>query len=110
MSAQISAAKAKEYIKNYSQNLPAGALKSAWIDRSFIDAILALETTHQLDGVRVYLAKYNEDDAEGRFSMGTETIIIVPTVNGIAEESPDVEDAYYDYARLCPPYCDNNGG
>lgn len=110
MSSKISAAKAKQYINNYRQGLPAGSLKSAWLDRDFIDAILALEQTHQLDGVRVYLARYSEDDPQGRFSDGTDTIIIVPTQSGFADGGSDIQDAYYDYSRICPPYCNHDEG
>ena len=110
MSAHISTEKAKEYISNYRQGLPAGSLRSAWIGRSFIDAILALNETHQLDGVRVYLAKYTENDSEGRFTAGSETVIIVPTESGFADPGHDVEDSYYDYSRVCPPYCSNDEG
>lgn len=110
MSSQISAAKAKEYINNYRQGLAPGSLRSAWIDRSFIDAILNLAGSKPLDGVRVYLAKYTENDAQGRFSEGSETVIIVPTETVEEDEGHDVEDAYYDYSRVCPPYCKNDEG
>ena len=110
MSSQISAVKAKEYINNYRQGLPAGSLRSAWIDRSFIDVILSLESTRPLDGVRVYLAKYTEDDANSSFTEGTETVIIVATENVDADPGHDIEDAYYDYSRVCPPYCSNDEG
>ena len=110
MSSKISAVKAKEYINNYRKNLPAGAMRSAWIDRSFIDAIIELEGTKQLDGVRVYLAKYNEDDGEGRFSEGNDTIIIVPTEDLSGDAGHDVEEDYFDYSRICPPYCRNDRG
>ena len=110
MSSQISATKAREYINNYRQGLPAGSLRSAWIDRSFIDAILALANTHPLDGVRIYLARYTEDDVNDRFSEGTETVIIVATENADADPGHDIEDAYYDYSRVCPPYCSNDEG
>ncbi len=110
MSSQISAVKAKEYIGNYRQGLPAGSLRSAWLDRDFIDAILALESTHQLDGIRVYLAKYSEDDPDERFSADTDTIIVVPTQGGVTRGGNDIESAYYDYSRVCPPYCDGDEG
>lgn len=110
MSSQISAVKAKEYINNYRQGLPPGALRSAWIDKSFIDAVISLNSTTQLDGVRVYLAKYTEDDAEGRFSEGSDTVIIVPTESEGGDPGHDIEDAYYDYSRVCPPYCNNDEG
>lgn len=110
MSANISAAKAKEYINNYRDGLPAGVMRSAWIDRSFIDAILALNDTHQLDGVRIYLARYTETDQDGRFSEGGDTMIIVPTQSGFGEPGHDIEDSYYDYARVCPPYCSHDEG
>lgn len=110
MSSQISALKAKEYINNYRQGLPAGALRSAWIDKSFIDAIIDLNSTEQLDGVRVYLAKYTENDADGRFSEGSETVIIVPTASDAGDTGRDIEDAYYDYSRVCPPYCNQDEG
>ncbi|MCP9749673.1 hypothetical protein [Ferruginibacter sp. HRS2-29] len=105
MSSKISADKAKVYINNYRQGLPPGALKSAWLDRDFIDAILALEQTHQLDGVRVYMARYSEDDPQGRFSANTDTVIIVPT-----EAETDIEDAYFNYSKICPPYCNHDVG
>jgi hypothetical protein len=110
MSSPISVTKAKAYIDHYRDGLAPGALRSAWIGRSFIDAILALEDTHQLDGVRVYLAKYNENDPDGRFSADNDTIIIVPTEGGIAGTGRDIESAYHDYSRLCPPYCDGDEG
>lgn len=110
MSSKISAAKAKEYINNYRQGLSSGSLRSAWINRDFIDAIIALDPTRQLDGVRVYLAKYTEDDTEGRFTAGSETIIIVPTESGTGDDGHDIDDEYYDYSRVCPPYCDNDEG
>ena len=104
MSTQISAAKAKEYINNYRQGLPAGSLRSAWLNRDFIDAVIALSSTHSLDGVRVYMAKYTEDDAQDRFNEGEVTVILVPTEGG-----EDV-DAYYDYSKICPPHCDGDAG
>lgn len=110
MSAQISAAKAKEYIQNYRKGLPDGSLKSVFVDKSFIEAILSLDETHQLDGVRIYLAKYSEDDEKGRFVVDTETMIIVPTESGIVGAERDIDSAYYDYNHLCPPYCDNDEG
>lgn len=110
MSAQISAVKAKEYIQNYRQGLPAGSLKSVWVDKSFIEAILSLNETHKLDGLRIYLAKYSEDDENGRFFAETDTMIIVPTENGTTGGEKDIESAYYDYDRLCPPHCDNDEG
>lgn len=104
MSTQISAAKAKEYIDNYRQGLPPGSLRSAWLNRDFIDAVIALSATHNLDGVRVYMARYTENDQQNRFSEGENTVIIVPT-----EEGEDV-DAYYDYSKICPPHCDGDIG
>ncbi|MGC4102479.1 hypothetical protein [Ferruginibacter sp.] len=112
MSAQISAAKAKEYINNYRKGLPPGSLRSAWIDRSFIDAVLALDRSGALDGVRIYLARFTEDVSQGSFSAvaGSDTIIIVPTQPGSDGTSTDVQDAYYDYAHVCPPHCDGDEG
>ena len=109
MSAQISSAKAKKLINNYRQGLPPGSLRSAWIDKSFIDAVIALSATHQLNGVRVYLAKYTEAENHDGFSAaaGDDTIIIVPTENGITGPE-DVDAAYYDYAHVCPPHCDGD--
>lgn len=112
MSSQIPAIKAKEYINNYRQDLPPGALRSAWIDKSFIDAIITLSSTHQLDGVRVYMAKYTENANQAGFSAaaGDDTVIVVPTENGFTGAKKDVEEAYYDYAQVCPPHCDDDPG
>ena len=112
MSSQIPAVKAKEYIANYRQDLPPGSLRSAWIDKSFIDAIIALSATHQLNGVRVYMAKYTEDVSQTGFSAaaGDDTVIVVPTETGFAGGSKDIEGAYYDYAQVCPPHCDDDPG
>jgi hypothetical protein len=110
MSSKIPAAKAKAYINYYRAGLPAGSLKSAWFSRDFIDEIIALNATHVLDGVRVYLARYNEDDPLGRFSEDTDTIIVVPTQAGTAGDGNDIQDAYINYSRVCPPYCDEDEG
>ena len=99
MSTKITAAKAKEYIDNYRQGLPAGAIKSGWASRDFIDSLLTLAATENLDGIRVYLAKYTENDSLGRFAKGDVTMILVPTVG---EE--DI-DEYHDYMKICPPHC-----
>lgn len=103
-STQITAAKAKEYINNYRVGLPVGSLKSAWLNRDFIDAIIALSSTEDLDGVRIYLGKHTEDDLEERFANGDITVILVPTVDG------NDLDAYYDYSKICPPHCDADEG
>jgi len=103
-STKITATKAKEYINNYRQGLPAGSLRSAWLNRDFIDAVIALSSTETLDGVRVYLAKYTEDDPQEQFAAGDVTVILVPTAGG-----SDV-DAYYDYSKICPPHCDDDEG
>lgn len=112
MSSQISAAKAKEYINHYRQDLPQGSLRSAWIDKSFIDAIIALSSTHPLDGIRVYLARYTENVSQGSFSAveGSETVIVVATQSDTTGGGNDIEDAYYDYAHVCPPHCDGDAG
>jgi len=112
MSSQISAAKAKEYINNYREGLPAGSMRSAWIDRSFIDAIFSLSETHRLNGVRIYLARYTENISHGVFSAGEDgdTMIIVPTEGDNPDSGQDVEDGYYDYAHICPPHCDGDAG
>ncbi len=101
---QITAAKAKEYINNYRDGLPSGSLRSAWLNRDFIDAVIALSSTETLDGVRVYLGKYTEDDPQEQFAEGDVTVILVPTANG-----SDV-DAYYDYSKICPPHCAGDEG
>ena len=63
-----------------------------------------------MDGVGVYLARYTEDDTEQRFSEGVETGIIDPTANAAGEGEHDFEDAYYDYSRVCMPYCSKDEG
>lgn len=104
MSTKISATKAKEYINNYRQGLPAGSLRSAWLNRDFIHAVIALSTEKNLDGVRVYLAKYTESDPQQRFAEGDVTVILVPT------ENEEDLDEYHDYAKICPPHCDHDAG
>lgn len=99
---QIPVAKAKEYINNYRQTLPVGSLRSAWLNRDFIDAVIALSATQALDGVRMYLGKYTENGPQA--VAGDVTVILVPTVNG------EDLDAYYDYSRICPPHCDGDVG
>jgi hypothetical protein len=104
-STQIPAAKAKEYIEYYEQGLPPGAMRSGWLNKDIIDAIVELSKTHKLDGLRVYLAKYTEDDSKGRFKKDEDTMIVVPTEDGFVGAKKDVEDAYFDYTFICPPHC-----
>jgi hypothetical protein len=107
----ISAVKAKEYIDNYRLGLPAGSLRSCWLNRDIIDAIIELENTAPLNGLRVYLAKYTEDLLDGKFKEGDITLIAVPTVLGIVPGTGiDVATAFYDYSSPCPPHCDGDGG
>lgn len=101
----IPAAKAKEYIRNYETGLPPGAMRSGWLNSDIIKAIVELSKTKELDGLRVYLAKYTEDDADGQFKKNDETFIVVPTEKGFAGTRLDVQDAYYDYTQICPPHC-----
>lgn len=105
MSTKLPAAKALEFIDYYQLNLPAGSLKSALLNRDIIDAIIALNATHQLDGLRVYLARYSENDTGGRYTKDVDTIIVVPTEETQSAEGQDIETEYHNYARLCPPYC-----
>ncbi len=109
MSTQISKKKALEYINHYRSGLPAGSIKSGWLNRDIIDAIVILLSTHQLTGIRVYLAKYTADDPENNIVKDTDTFILVPTQNGIAGNM-DIDTAYYDYTRICPPVCDGDEG
>ena len=109
MSTNISKTTALEYINNYRNGLPPGSMKSAWLNRDFIDAILTLSSTHQLSGVRVYLAKYTEDDPDGLFVKDKDTVILVPTENG-PDGDKDVDSAYYDYSQICPPHCPTDEG
>jgi hypothetical protein len=101
---KISAAKAKEIIHHYRDGLPPGSLRSAWINRDFIDAILSLSSTEVLDGVRIYLGRHTESNPAQGVTAGDMTLILVPTVNGT-----DL-DAYYDYTKICPPHCDGDEG
>jgi hypothetical protein len=107
----ITAEKAKEYIDNYRIGLPAGSLKSCWLNRDIIDAIIELDNTSPLNGLRVYLAKYTEDLQDGKFLAGAVTLIAVPTVLGIVPDTGiDVATDYYDYSSPCPPHCDGDAG
>ena len=110
MSTQIPAAKAWEFINNYRRNLPAGSLKSAWLNRDIIDACIALNETNQLDGIRVYPAKYSEDDPGGKYSKDADTIILVLTENSLANEGKNIDTAFFDYSQICPPHCPQDGG
>jgi hypothetical protein len=104
MSTQITKAKAMEYVNHYRDGLPSGSLRSAWLNRDFIDAIITLDGTATLDGVRVYLGKYTERGQDPEFNEGDVTVILVPTENG------DDLDAYHDYSKICPPHCDGDEG
>ncbi len=105
MSTVISAAKAKEYILNYRKDLPPGEMRSAWVNRDIIDAIIGLSSTNALDGIRIYLARYTEDDPGARFVKDTDTVIFVPTEENASGDAKDIKTAYFNYTRICPPVC-----
>ena len=109
-SSNISAQKAKEYINYYRHGLPAASLKSVLLNNEFIDRVIALSQTRQLNGVRIYLAKYSEDDQLKGVQKDDVTMIIVPTEEGILPGAKDIEDAYYNYGQLCPPHCKDDEG
>ena len=109
-SSQISAEKAKEYINNYRDGLAPGALRSVLLNSEFIERVIELSATRQLNGVRIYLAKYTETDVTKDVTEGDVTMIIVPTESGVVPGAKDVEDAYYNYGQLCPPHCKDDEG
>ena len=82
-------------------------MKSALLNKDIIDAIVSLNATHQLDGLRVYMARYSENDPGGRYAKDVDTIIVVPTQETESSSGKDIETEYHNYSRLCPPYCEH---
>ena len=98
--------KAFEYIDNYKNNSPVGALESVWLDSELIDFIISMKQT-PINGLRVYMARYTEDDTQGKYRKDENTVIVVPTIKGIVpERGIDMEDGYFNYGHPCPPECD----
>lgn len=104
---------ALEHIRYYRQGLDPSSIKSAWIDREFIEYVISNDPDKNITGLRVYLAKYKEGFEpviDHPALKDLHTVIVVPTVSGVTGGHPDIQDAYFNYGRPCPPTCDDDGG
>jgi hypothetical protein len=81
------------------QGMNAHMFKSVWLNR----AVLSYVRTHlNLNGMRVYIAKYRDDDAH---NPGKLTVILSPTKKPTALTGDGDDTEYFNYGNLCPTRC-----
>ncbi|MBS1771444.1 MAG: hypothetical protein JST82_01200 [Bacteroidetes bacterium] len=106
----IPATDAIQFVTYYQAGIGPNDLKSVWLDREIIDFICNNAQDLDIDGVRLYLAKYKA--GVGSVAGGTtfepnKQTIIVALTKAVGTKHEDI--AYFDYANPCPPNC-NLGG
>lgn len=102
---------ALKHINHHRHGTP-GTMKSIWLDRELIDFISQAANTSNISGIRIYFAKYKggvHPVPENPNIENKPTVIVAPTTVGFAAES-DVDLAYFNYGRPCPPSCNGDEG
>jgi hypothetical protein len=89
--------------------------KAVWISKCAIEGLnTILQSTGNLDGVRVYFASYKDSVARGQRYDNQATIILVPTENAGMNRHTDnwkiIPDNFilrggYNHGELCPDSC-----
>ena len=101
------------HINYYRQDLPENSIRSIYFDSAIIDFIAANAIDLRLSGLRIYLAKYDENFTPARENETLRnklTAIIVPTMPGTVGNM-DVPYGYFNYGSPCPPEkCDEDEG
>jgi len=116
-------------IKNYkqerwvhnSERLGKEDSLSVWHSLEELEEFLAKAKEHGADGVRMYFGVYDRDYAAQPLYAGRQTIVLVATMQKETEKGNVSKDIYintenstsilaYNYARVCPPFCDADNG
>lgn len=103
---RISDTIAHEFIQYYKDSEPgAENFRSVWLTKEVLDYIK--QNVDSLDGLRIYMAKYKAGvgriGESGDERIDKLTMILAPTKADKSNQTISNDQAYFDYADLCPP-------